>query len=121
MKLKYSVVFERMPSNYGAYVPDLPGCISTGDTWQEIHEMIREAIAFHIEGLTEDGEPLPAPQLSISEAMASDGAVLFRGFDLDETSFEDMLGRTFDTARYLWMLPMAPDRSGVTTVTSAMI
>jgi len=70
MKLKYSVVFERMPSNYGAYVPDLPGCISTGDTWQEVHEMIREAIAFHIEGLTEDGEPLPAPQLSISEAMA---------------------------------------------------
>ena len=70
MRLKYSVVFERMPHNYGAYVPDLPGCISTGDTWEEVHEMIREAIGFHIEGLAEDGEPLPTPQLSISEAMA---------------------------------------------------
>ena len=70
MKLKYSVVFERMPNNYGAYVPDLPGCISTGDTWEEVQEMIRVAIAFHIEGLMEDGEPLPTPQLSISNAMA---------------------------------------------------
>ena len=70
MKLKYSVVFERMPNNYGAYAPDLPGCISTGDTWGEVQEMIREAIVFHIEGLMEDGEPLPLPRMSISEAMA---------------------------------------------------
>ncbi len=70
MKLKYSVVFERMPNNYGAYAPDLPGCISTGDTWEEVQEMIQEAIVFHIEGLMEDGEPLPTPRLSISEAMA---------------------------------------------------
>ena len=70
MKLKYSVVFERMPNNYGAYAPDLPGCISTGDTWEEVQEMIREAIVFHIEGLMEDGEPLPLPRMSISEAMA---------------------------------------------------
>ncbi len=70
MNLKYSVVFERMPNNYGAYTPDLPGCISTGDTWGEVQEMIREAIAFHIEGMMEDGEPLSAPKFSISEAMA---------------------------------------------------
>ena len=70
MKLKYSVVFERMPNNYGAYAPDLPGCISTGDTWEEVQEMIQEAIVFHVEGMMEDGEPLPTPRLSISEAMA---------------------------------------------------
>ena len=70
MKLKYSVVFERLPCNYGAYAPDLPGCVSTGDTWEEVREMIGDAIAFHIEGLIEDGEPLPTPRLSISEAMA---------------------------------------------------
>ena len=44
MKQKYAVVFERSPNNYGAYVPDLPGCVSVGDTWEEMQEMIKEAI-----------------------------------------------------------------------------
>ena len=55
MKLSYVVVFERLPGNYGAYVPDLPGCISTGKTWDEMQQMIREAIVFHIEGMMGDG------------------------------------------------------------------
>ena len=50
MRLRYAVVFERLPDNYGAYVPDLPGCISTGETWDEMQQMIREAISFHVEG-----------------------------------------------------------------------
>ncbi len=70
MKVKYVVVFERMPNNYGAYVPDLPGCISTGKTWDEIQSMIREAIAFHVEGMEEQGEPLPETPMSLEEAMA---------------------------------------------------
>ena len=51
MKRKYAVVFERSPNNYGAYVPDLPGCVSVGDTWEEMQAMITEAITFHIEDM----------------------------------------------------------------------
>lgn len=46
MKLKYVVVYEQTPNNYCAYLPDLPGCISTGKTWKDIQEMIREAVTF---------------------------------------------------------------------------
>ena len=53
MRLKYAVVYERSPNNFSAYVPELPGCISTGHTLDEIRDMIREAITFHIEDLTE--------------------------------------------------------------------
>ncbi len=49
------------PSNYSAWSPDLPGCAATGDTLEEVEQEMRTAIAFHIEGLTEDGEPLPEP------------------------------------------------------------
>ena len=70
MKLRYAVVFEQTPNNYGAYAPDVPGCISTGKTWEEMQEMIREALAFHIEGMVEDGEPIPEPKMSIDEAIA---------------------------------------------------
>ena len=70
MKLTYAVVFEQMPNNYGAYVPDVPGCVSVGDTWDEMQAMIREALAFHIEDLLESGEPLPEPKMSIDDAIA---------------------------------------------------
>ena len=63
---KYAVVIEKIPdSNYSAYVPDLPGCISTGDTRDEIEKNIREAIEFHIEGMIEDGDPIPEPGTNI--------------------------------------------------------
>ncbi len=70
MKSYYAVVYERMPNNYGAYVPELPGCIATGKGWQEIQTTVREAIVFHIEGLIESGDPVPDPQMSVGEAMA---------------------------------------------------
>lgn len=70
MKLRYAVVFEQTPNNYGAYAPDVPGCISTGKTWDKIQGMIREALTFHIEDLLEQGEPLPEPKMSIGEAIA---------------------------------------------------
>ena len=69
MKIKYVVIYERTPNNYSAYSPDLPGCISTGKTWEEIQENIREAITSHIESLMEYGDPVPQPQRSIDEAM----------------------------------------------------
>ena len=70
MKLQYAVVFEQTPNNYCAYAPDVPGCISTGKTWPDIHQMIREALTFHIEATLEDGDPLPEPKMSIEEAIS---------------------------------------------------
>jgi predicted RNase H-like HicB family nuclease len=61
---KYLVVFEKANSNYSAYSPDLPGCIATGSTRKEAEENIREAISLHIEGLKEDGLPVPEPAAS---------------------------------------------------------
>ena len=60
--MKYTVVIEKTPNNYAAYVPDLPGCVATAGTREELLDEIREAIEFHIEGMREDGEPVPEPQ-----------------------------------------------------------
>ena len=62
--MKYAVVIEKAESNYSAYVPDLPGCVATGKTKAEVTRNVREVIAFHIEGLREDGLPVPEPQTS---------------------------------------------------------
>ena len=70
MIVKYAVVYERTPNNYCAYAPELPGCISTGKTWDDIREMIQEAITFHLEDMAESGETIPLPRLSVGEAMA---------------------------------------------------
>ena len=59
--MRYAIVIENAGSNYSAYVPDLPGCIATGETVAEAERMIREAIEFHIEGLRADGTPIPPP------------------------------------------------------------
>jgi predicted RNase H-like HicB family nuclease len=59
--MRYAIVIEQAANNYSAYVPDLPGCVATGGTVQEVEEQIREAIAFHLEGLREDGTPVPPP------------------------------------------------------------
>ena len=59
--MKYAVVIEKAEGNYSAYVPDLPGCIATGATIEEVENEIREAIAFHIEGMREDGVAVPEP------------------------------------------------------------
>lgn len=59
--MRYAIVIEKADSNYSAYVPDLPGCVATGATIEEVEARIREAIAFHLEGLREDGLPIPAP------------------------------------------------------------
>ena len=63
--LKYAVVIERTAANYSAYVPDLPGCISVGDTIEETERNIREAITLHLEGLREQGEVVPTPTTKV--------------------------------------------------------
>lgn len=60
-KRRYVVLIESGPRNFSAYVPDLPGCVSTGRTLAEVRRNIREAIAFHIEGTEADGETVPEP------------------------------------------------------------
>jgi len=59
--MRYAIVIEKAENNYSAYVPDLPGCVATGATVEETESQIREAIEFHLEGLREDGVPIPQP------------------------------------------------------------
>ncbi len=59
MVTEYLVIYEPTTAGYSAYVPDLPGCVATGGTREEVEQEIREAIEFHIEGLQESGEPVP--------------------------------------------------------------
>ena len=62
--MRYLVVVEKGPTSFGAYVPDLPGCIAVGETRDEVIASIQEAIEFHLEGLKEDGQPSPPPSSS---------------------------------------------------------
>ena len=63
--MKYAVVIEKARSNYSAYVPDLPGCVATGDTVEETVREIRSAIEFHIEGLKQAGYEIPPPTSAV--------------------------------------------------------
>lgn len=63
--MKYAVIIEKGDDGYGAYVPDLPGCIAAGETKEEVKKLIQQAIRFHIEGLKGDGQTVPAPASSI--------------------------------------------------------
>ena len=58
---QYAIVIEKAANNYSTYVPDLPGCVATGATIPEINQQIKEAIAFHLEGLRKEGLPIPEP------------------------------------------------------------
>jgi predicted RNase H-like HicB family nuclease len=59
--MEYAIIIERGAEGCSAYVPDLPGCVAAAETEDEVRELIREAIEFHLEGLREDGDPIPQP------------------------------------------------------------
>ena len=59
--MEYLVVVEKGKTSYGAYVPDLPGCVAVGETRREVLKLIREAVELHIEALREQGDPIPPP------------------------------------------------------------
>jgi predicted RNase H-like HicB family nuclease len=59
--MRYAIVIESAGSNYSAYVPDVPGCVATGTTVAATEQAIREAIEFHLEGLRQEGVPIPPP------------------------------------------------------------
>ncbi len=61
MIMRYAIVIEKSENGFGAYVPDLPGCVALGETQAETEQLIKEAIAFHLEGLRENGDPIPKP------------------------------------------------------------
>jgi len=63
--MRDAVVIEKAHGNYSAYVPDLPGCIATGETVAEVQQLIREAIELHISGMREDGLPIPPPSSQV--------------------------------------------------------
>jgi predicted RNase H-like HicB family nuclease len=64
--MRYAIVIENAGPNYSAYAPDLPGCAATGATVEEAQREIREAIEFHLEGLRQDGLPIPPPSSAVS-------------------------------------------------------
>lgn len=72
--MKYLVMFEHGELNYSAYVPDVPGCITVGDTLEETREEIRGAIEFHLECLVEQGDPIQLPETELSDIIA-DGVI----------------------------------------------
>jgi predicted RNase H-like HicB family nuclease len=59
--MRYAVVVERAATNFSAYVPDLPGCVAVAESREEVLELIREAVDFHLEGMREAGEEIPQP------------------------------------------------------------
>jgi predicted RNase H-like HicB family nuclease len=63
--MRYAVVIEKAQGNYSAYVPDLPGCIATGETVAEVQQLIREAVELHIAGMREDGLSIPPPSSQV--------------------------------------------------------
>lgn len=71
--MRYLVVVEKGPTSYGAYVPDLPGCVAAGETKDEVLSLIREAIELHLEDLKNSGESIPFPSSS-SELVEVDAA-----------------------------------------------
>jgi predicted RNase H-like HicB family nuclease len=63
--MKYVVVYEKGATGYGAYVPDLPGCVAVGRSLARVQKLIREAIAFHLDGLRQEGETVPPPSTQL--------------------------------------------------------
>ena len=69
--MKYAVVIERAPNNFAAYAPDLPGCIATGKTIDDVRANIQSAIEMHLEGMREDGVAIPEPATQVIEIEVS--------------------------------------------------
>ena len=67
--MQYAIIIEHAAgTNYSAYAPDLPGCVATGETLEEVKFNMREAIEFHLRGMREDGDPIPEPQTHVDYA-----------------------------------------------------
>ena len=87
--LKYVVVYERTPNNYGAYAPDVPGCAATALTWLKAKRLFAEALEVYLESCVEKGDPIPEPRMSITDAMADYVDVLSDGVDDGYSDYGD--------------------------------
>ncbi|MDE2940323.1 MAG: type II toxin-antitoxin system HicB family antitoxin [Chloroflexota bacterium] len=79
MNVRYVVVYQESANNYCAFLPDFPGCVSAGQTWQEIQGIVREALEFHIEGMIQHGDTLPTKPMTLREAVAYHNEPLTEG------------------------------------------
>jgi predicted RNase H-like HicB family nuclease len=75
--MQYTIIVEKSENNYGAWAPDLPGCVSTGRTVEETLANMRETIEFHLEGMRDDGDPSPEPtsQAFVSMLLRSESKI----------------------------------------------
>lgn len=71
MDKPYAVVIEQGPTSWGAYIPDLPGCIAVADTEAEVRQLIQEAMEFHLHSMREDGDPIPEPTTKVGYLSAA--------------------------------------------------
>jgi predicted RNase H-like HicB family nuclease len=69
--MNYTVLFEKGPTSYGAYVPDLPGCVAVAETCEEAEELIKGAIEMHLQGMREDGDSIPEPTITAAVVEAA--------------------------------------------------
>ncbi len=86
--MHYGVIIEKGQNNYSAYVPDLPGCMSTGLTIDEVEENIKKAITFHIDGLKNDGLTVPTPTADyehVETFQKIDDSTIFRNFNIQKS------------------------------------
>lgn len=72
--MRYAIVIESTDNNFSAFVPDLPGCVVTGESEKQVHLLIREAVELHIQALLEDGLPVPSPRTRVSYVETSAAA-----------------------------------------------
>ena len=113
-RMEYVVIYEKGDNSYGAYVPDLPGCITVGETLEEAQTLIQEAIEFHIEGLQEDGEPVPIPSLNLSTQC---DIPFFGKHKIIETYINEEYPVLFsckDYANYLYLVTVSENDQGKT-------
>ena len=98
IEMKYLVVVEKGEAGFGAYVPDLPGCVAAAESREQIVDLIREAMEFHIEGLKESGDPVPEPssQSELIEIHAAQPVSLAR--NQDRTRFAEAAVRPLSEA-----------------------
>jgi predicted nucleotidyltransferase len=105
--MRYLVVIEKGKTTWGAHVPDLPGCIALGKSHGEVVELITEAIDFHIEGLRQHGDPIPAPASlrTLAEQYHSPRACAYHYLHMAQGNFREYLkGQEVWTKKYLYVL-----------------
>ena len=112
LKLTYAVVFEQMPNNYSAYSPDLDGCIGTAATWEEIQETMREAITIYIEETLEKGGPMPAPHMSVQDALTYHSDTLSENAEALQSTFSESPATVSTTVAMIDVEVAAPTAAG---------